>query len=87
MSDGRVFVDPNLIYPGWILLMPGNDPAATQPTDAPAPSPLPRLAPYHPRSNLYLGPSRALRNKIGPPVRDFSPQPDAPNDLLCPYTR
>ena len=44
MSDGRVFVDPNLIYPGWILLMPGNDPAATQPTDAPAPSPLPPAA-------------------------------------------
>ncbi len=35
MSDGRRFVDPNLILPGWVLIMPVEDASAAPLTDAP----------------------------------------------------
>lgn len=86
MSDGRLFVDPNLIYPGWILLMPGNDPVVTQPTDAPAPSPPPPAASS---SQITLVPPSVLStpNKdrpsgsrpVGPTRRTERPVPRHPH--------
>ena len=53
MSDGRRFVDPNLIYPGWVLLMPGSGPvvapAATE--SVPGAPPPTALSPSQPVSS------------------------------------
>jgi DNA-binding SARP family transcriptional activator len=56
MSDGRRFVDPNLIYPGWILLMPESNPSAAPTADIP-PSvpPPPTIAPTSPTKTPSLG--------------------------------
>jgi LysM domain len=52
MSDGRQFVDPNLIYPGWILLMPENNPPAASTADiSPSDSPPTTAAPTLPIKN------------------------------------
>jgi DNA-binding SARP family transcriptional activator len=49
MSDGRRFVDPNLIYPGWILLMPESSPSVAPIADtSPSGFPPPTIAPTPP---------------------------------------
>ncbi len=58
MPDGRRFIDPSLIFPGWTLILPATDTdmAATADVVAPAPTPSPPPTPI-PTPTSTLTPS------------------------------
>ena len=55
MADGMRFVDPNLIYVGWILVLPGLPGAS--PTESTPTDPTPSLSMHPPASKLVPAPS------------------------------
>jgi hypothetical protein len=50
MDDGRLFIDPSLIYPGWRLIVPGAQPPALAPSPAAVARPLAELPATSPPS-------------------------------------
>ena len=55
MADGMRFGDPNLIYPGWVLVLPGLPGAS--PTEPTPTDPTPSLSTHPPASKLVPAPS------------------------------
>ena len=75
MADGIRFGDPNLIYPGWVLVLPGlpgasptestpTDPTPSLSTDPPASKPVPAPSAAPPRADGQRGGSG--RGESGP---------------------
>ena len=57
MADGMRFVDPNLIYVGWVLVLPGLPSAS--PTEPTPTDPMPSLSLHPPASKLVPAPNAA----------------------------
>jgi hypothetical protein len=83
MADGMRFGDPNLIYPGWVLVLPGlpgarpteptpTDPTPSLSTDPPASKPVP-APPASPRANGQSGGSGLGESGPGPTKATSAP--------------
>ncbi|HEY3842117.1 MAG TPA: LysM peptidoglycan-binding domain-containing protein [Acidimicrobiales bacterium] len=68
MDDGRHFVDPNLIYPGWVLQLPSHGPVAPSATDVPA-------SPSTSQTISSSLPTRSTPNRHSVSSRDHPAQP------------